>query len=132
MRPNLSFVSAKHTLVTYNITLSLITKTNQGPRCFQHVVDEALRATQALRCRNMPRIAVAGAGSSSQPQRTYVRTRKRSRNTTAQDIGEEDSDDQEDGVAAAQAKQQQTQEANEYMDEDGAAADAFCLDADLL
>ena len=34
MRPNLSFVSTKHTLVTYNITLSLITKTNQGPRCF--------------------------------------------------------------------------------------------------
>ena len=35
MRPNLPFVSAKHTLVTYKITLSLITKTNQGPRCFQ-------------------------------------------------------------------------------------------------
>jgi hypothetical protein len=35
MRPNLPFVSAKHTLVAYNITLSLITKTNQGPRCFQ-------------------------------------------------------------------------------------------------
>jgi hypothetical protein len=35
MRSNLPFVSAKHTLVTYNITLSLITKTNQGPRCFQ-------------------------------------------------------------------------------------------------
>jgi hypothetical protein len=35
MRPNLTFVSAKHTLVTYNITLSLVTKTNQGPRCFQ-------------------------------------------------------------------------------------------------
>jgi hypothetical protein len=34
MRPNLPFVSAKHTLVTYNITLSLITKTNQRPRCF--------------------------------------------------------------------------------------------------
>jgi hypothetical protein len=34
MRPNLPFVSTKHTLVTYNITLSLITKTNQGPRCF--------------------------------------------------------------------------------------------------
>jgi hypothetical protein len=34
MRPNLPFVSAKHTLVTYNIMLSLITKTNQGPRCF--------------------------------------------------------------------------------------------------
>jgi hypothetical protein len=34
MRPNLPFVYAKHTLVTYNITLSLITKTNQGPRCF--------------------------------------------------------------------------------------------------
>jgi hypothetical protein len=35
MRPNLPFASAKHTLVTYNITLALITKTNQGPRCFQ-------------------------------------------------------------------------------------------------
>ena len=35
MRPNLPFISAKHTLVTYNIMLSLITKTNQGPRCFQ-------------------------------------------------------------------------------------------------
>jgi hypothetical protein len=34
MRPNLPFVSAKHMLVTYNITLSLITETNQGPRCF--------------------------------------------------------------------------------------------------
>jgi hypothetical protein len=38
MRPNLPFVSAKHTLVTYNITLSLITKTNQGPRCFQFLL----------------------------------------------------------------------------------------------
>jgi hypothetical protein len=38
MRPNLPFVSAKHTLVTYNITLSLITKTNQGPRCFQTLI----------------------------------------------------------------------------------------------
>jgi hypothetical protein len=36
MRPNLPFVSAKLTLVTCNITLSLITKTNQGPRCFHH------------------------------------------------------------------------------------------------
>jgi hypothetical protein len=35
MRPNLPFVFAKHTLVTHNITLSLITKTNQRPRCFQ-------------------------------------------------------------------------------------------------
>jgi hypothetical protein len=38
MRPNLPFVSTKHTLVTYNITLSLITKTNQGPRCFHSVL----------------------------------------------------------------------------------------------
>jgi hypothetical protein len=46
MRPNLPFVSAKHTLVTYNITLSLITKTNQGPRCFQRqsVIVLSLRA----------------------------------------------------------------------------------------
>jgi hypothetical protein len=34
MRPNLPFALQKHMLVTYNITLSLITKTNQGPRCF--------------------------------------------------------------------------------------------------
>jgi hypothetical protein len=34
MRPNLPFISAKHTLVTYNITLSLITKTNQGLDAF--------------------------------------------------------------------------------------------------
>jgi hypothetical protein len=40
MRPNLPFVSAKHTLVTYNITLSLITKTKQGPRCFQEAIRE--------------------------------------------------------------------------------------------
>jgi hypothetical protein len=39
MRPNLPFVSAKHTLVTYNTTLSLITKTNQGPRCF-HILNQ--------------------------------------------------------------------------------------------
>ena len=39
-------------------------------------LDEALGATQALRGRNLPRIAAAGAGSSSHPQRTYVRTRK--------------------------------------------------------
>jgi hypothetical protein len=80
----------------------------------------------------LPRIADVGAGSSSQPQRTYVRTRKCLRNAAAQDIGEEDSDDQEDGAAAAQVEQQQTQEATGDMDEDGAAADAFCLDADLL
>jgi hypothetical protein len=35
MQPKLPFVSAKRTLLTYNITLSLLTKTNQGPRCFQ-------------------------------------------------------------------------------------------------
>jgi hypothetical protein len=38
MRPNLPFVSAEHTLVTYNITLSLITKTNQGSRCFHTLI----------------------------------------------------------------------------------------------
>jgi hypothetical protein len=47
MRPNLPFVSAKHTLVTYNITLSLITKTNQGPRCF-HGVDGAARGADRI------------------------------------------------------------------------------------
>jgi hypothetical protein len=71
---------------------------DDGDNNIWHDVDEALGATQALRGRNLPRIAVAGAGSSSQPQQTYVRTRKRSRNTAAQDIGEEDSDDQEDGT----------------------------------
>jgi hypothetical protein len=105
---------------------------DDGDNNIWHDVDEALGATQALRGRNLPRIAAAGAGSSSQPQRTYVRIRKCSINTTAQDIGEEDNDDQEDDVAAAQAEQQQTQEATGYMDEDGATADAFCLDADLL
>jgi hypothetical protein len=34
MQPNLPFVYAKHMLVTYNITLSLITKTNQGLDAF--------------------------------------------------------------------------------------------------
>ena len=100
-----------------------------GDSSIWHAVDEALGATHALQGRNLPTLAVAGAASSSRPQQTYVRTRKRSRNTAAQDIGEEDSDDQEDGVAAAQAEQ--TQEAT-GLDEDGAAADAFCLDADLL
>jgi hypothetical protein len=52
MRPNLPFVSAKHTLVTYNITLSLITKTNQGPRCFQvAAVVLVAEATRGRRCR---------------------------------------------------------------------------------
>jgi hypothetical protein len=79
-------------------------------------------------------MAVAGIGLSSQPQRTYVRTRKRSINAEAQDIGEDDSDAQEDGAAAVQAEveQQQTQETAGDTDEDGVAADAFCLDADLL
>jgi hypothetical protein len=85
----------------------------------------------------LPRRAAAVAGSSSQPQRTYVRTRKCSRNAAAQDIGEDDSDAQEDGDAAAEAEQQQTQEATRDMDESKsiggeAVADAFCLDADLL
>jgi hypothetical protein len=48
MRPNLPFVSAKHTLVTYNITLSLITKTNQGPRCFQSTLAWSLAPDQQL------------------------------------------------------------------------------------
>jgi hypothetical protein len=37
MRPNLPFVSAKHTLVTYNITLSLITKPTRGLDAFNVV-----------------------------------------------------------------------------------------------
>jgi hypothetical protein len=49
---------------------------DDGDNNIWHVVDEALGATQALRGRNLPRIAAAGAGSSSHPQRTYVRTRK--------------------------------------------------------
>ena len=59
---------------------------DDGDNNIWHDVDEALGATQALRGRNLPRIAVAGAGSSSQPQRTYVRTRKRSRNAATQGI----------------------------------------------
>jgi hypothetical protein len=55
-------------------------------------VDEALGATPALQGRNLPRLAATGAASSSRPQRTYVRTRKRSRNVAAQDIREDDSD----------------------------------------
>jgi hypothetical protein len=100
-------------------------------------VDDALGATQALQDRNLRRTADACVGSSSQPQLTYIRTRKHSRNAAAQDIGEDDSDAQEDGDAAAEAEQQQTQEATRDMDESKsiggeAVADAFCLDADLL
>jgi hypothetical protein len=48
MRPNLPFVSAKHMLVTYNIMLSLITKTNQGPRCFQSSLQYAAATGAAM------------------------------------------------------------------------------------
>jgi hypothetical protein len=50
MRPNLSFVSTKHTLVTYDITLSLITKTNQGPRCFQELFIERVVSHSVACC----------------------------------------------------------------------------------
>jgi hypothetical protein len=112
-----------------------------GDSSIWHAVDEALGATQVLQDRNLPRLAVAGAASSSRPQRTYVRTRKRSRNAATQDIGEDDSDAQEDGNATTDAEEQQEQplEATRYMDQDEsesgggkAAADAFCLDVDLL
>jgi hypothetical protein len=64
MRPNLPFVSAKHTLVTYNISLSLITKTNQGPRCFQ-AVSSGERATavvsSGVRAATIPGASCGGA-----------------------------------------------------------------------
>jgi hypothetical protein len=81
MRSNLPFVSAKHTLVTYNNTLSLITKTNQGPRCFQHrsLHYTSLRSAlfdvldwgsmQAHVCSAVPRTS-SGKNSSSRIPRT--------------------------------------------------------------
>uniref|UniRef100_A0A804QC43 Uncharacterized protein n=1 Tax=Zea mays TaxID=4577 RepID=A0A804QC43_MAIZE len=104
-----------------------------------HALDEALGVTQALQGRNLPRLAAAGAASSSRPQRTYVRTSKRSRNAAAQDIGEDDSDAQQDGNATADEEEQQEQplEATRDMDQvesesGGGKTAAFCLDVDLL
>jgi len=61
------------------------------------LVDEVAGATQGLRGRNLPRAAAAHAATSS-VQQTYVRNRKRPRNTPAQDIAEEDDSDGRDEV----------------------------------
>jgi hypothetical protein len=110
-----------------------------GDSSIWHALDEALGVTQALQGRNLPRLAAAGAASSSRPQRTYVRTSKRSRNAAAQDIGEDDSDAQQDGNATADEEEQQEQplEATRDMDQvesesGGGKTAAFCLDVDLL
>lgn len=105
------------------------------------VVDEALGATEGLRGRNVPRAAgglVRGTSSHSQPHpRTYVRTRKRPRNT--KDVGEEDGSchDDEDGSDHPAEQPVQTQgevdEEEESESGGGAASDAaFQLDEALL
>jgi hypothetical protein len=98
-------------------------------------VDEVVGATQGLRGRNLPRSAAAA--TSSQPHRTYVRTRKRPRNAAAEDIGEEDESDHQDDVYPVVDTSLQA----EVMDEEGsesggrtvaADGDAFELHEDLL
>jgi hypothetical protein len=69
MRPNLPFVSAKHTLVTYNITLSLITKINQGPRCFQRQTRKVILAF----CRVAHRTVRCATGQSGAPPDSQCR-----------------------------------------------------------
>lgn len=91
-------------------------------------VDDALGATQALQDRNLRRTADACVGSSSQPQLTYIRTRKHSRNAAAQDIGEDDSDAQEDGPATAE--RQQPPETTRDMDQDESESAGGEADAD--
>jgi hypothetical protein len=71
-------------------------------------VAEALGATQGLRGRNFPR-AAAAAGT-----QMYARTRKRSRNAGAQDLGDEDDSDQqedpqEDDPAAAEMDEDESE-----------------------
>jgi hypothetical protein len=99
-------------------------------------IDEAVGATQGLRDRNLPRSAAAT--TSSQPHRTYVRTRKLARNEATEDIGEEDESDHQDDVCPAPASDHQEDEA---MDEEGsesgvrtvaADGDVFQLHEDLL
>jgi hypothetical protein len=93
-------------------------------------VDEALDAMQGLRGRNFPRAAVA-PGTSSQPQR-YARTRKHSRNTAAQDLGDQDDSDQqedpqEDDHAAAEMDEDESESV-----EAGPTRGAFQVDPHLL
>jgi hypothetical protein len=94
-----------------------------------------LGATQGLRGCNFPRAAVAAAtaapGTSSQPQ-MYARTRKHSRNTAAQDLGDQDDSDQqedpqEDDPAAAEMDEDESESV-----EAGPACDAFQLGPHLL
>jgi hypothetical protein len=77
----------------------------------------ALGATQGLRGHNFPRVAAAAGtaapDTSSQPQ-MYARTRKRSRNAGAQDLGDEDDSDQqedpqEDDPAAAEMDEDESE-----------------------
>jgi hypothetical protein len=97
------------------------------------VVDEALGATQGLRGRNFPRAtaATAAPSTSSQPQ-MYARTRKRSRNVAAQDLGDQDDSDQqedpqEDDPVAAEMDEDEYESV-----EAGPARGAFQLDPHLL
>jgi hypothetical protein len=97
-------------------------------------IDDAIGATQGLRGRNLPRNIAA---TSSQVQHTYVRTRKRSRNTPTIDIFEEDNDQQEHIDQQVPAE---TTQANGEGSESGGGgggeadgdADQFRLDEDLL
>jgi hypothetical protein len=93
-------------------------------------VDDAIGATQGLQGRNLPRIAAA---TSSQPQHTYVRTRKRPRNAATIDIC--DCEEDENGID--QPVQAESPRANEEGSESGGGeaagdADQFRLDEDLL
>jgi hypothetical protein len=81
----------------------------------------------------LPRSAAA---TSSQPQHTYVRTRKRPRNAATVDICEEDENDQQD-EHIDQPVQAESPRANEEGSESGGGeaagdADQFRLDEDLL
>jgi len=102
------------------------------------LVDEVAGATQGLRGRNLPRAAAARAATSV--QQTYVRNRKRPRNTPAQDIAEEDDSDERD-EAQGQPEEYNSAATMEGDEESGdtsgapAAKDgdgAFHLNDDLL
>jgi hypothetical protein len=86
-----------------------------------------LGATQGLRGRNFPRAAAAVApGTSSQPQ-MYARTRKRSRNVAAQDLGVEDDSDQQEDPAAVEMDEDESESV-----EAEPARGAFQVDPHLL
>jgi hypothetical protein len=99
-------------------------------------VDEAVGATQALRGQNFP--SSAASASSSQPHRTYVRTRKCAGNAVTQNIGEEEESDHKDdvGVCPASDHQEYEAQAEEGFESDGQTAtadtDGFQLHEDLL